>query len=964
MPRRVALVPTLVTLLVLVGFAVAPAARATESSEDSSSTPPVSLDDLVVLDSEGAPTSADMMEAKVDSANRTIAVHVVDATAQPLALLLKDSWVRRTASWPGFSGATFSMADYSGTAWYRIPVSDPAAGLSFQIVEFRLEPGLSLYSAGSPASIILERPMLVTLTEVPRVETDLVQRSTANGSWTEAVPRLALRLGIGFEDPDTSGQTVTINRTWLGQYGLANPYFEYADGAAILNKSDEHNVYLFPAHFSVLYVFTSDESFTKEDDQTYSDVHWDPGNRDLYVYADRRDSSGTNERMRSPAPVTYYETTSFTVRATWRITQKGHWQYAVPLFFMGAANTRVDMANSVYVHYSSRDSNPSHPWYTPWYSLRYQDSTGALRVNHIIDAPANTQYEFMLAYDAYTRTMALSMYYADGTEVGAVSYVLPAGETFSLGKVGAGAWGYSSTAEPRTIAATDNILLDGTFARNGNFEADGNGDGVPDRWERWIWSDGNVYRSSTRARYGTWSVRVSDSSYSKEYGLQTNRMTAAAAQSYVGSAWVYVSSGRNALCIEFWNAMNAGSRLGVGCKYTATTSVWEYLDITALAPTGTVAVDLLVQSAPSNRGTGYFDGAELRRARSFWSIHVHTNNLPSPASWDSALDYVADLGMSYVRIDFVWEHFQPDDPAVLNWDHVAYWDQVIRMARARGLGITAILSGLPLWALWIRDCESPVGCDYVYGEGDLNLFFEKWRAFAQFIASQYGQDIEYYQLLNEENHGIHSRFPHEHNGEPRALHEAYQGLLLGTGATAVDHKSRFKTIVNAWADDLPGGNDWSTWLRDILGDSWGGDSIDVVAVDHYPGTWCCGSNYREWGVLEVLSDVAHDFGKEMAVMETGFSSYGWPDHDPPNLEAYVDQAMDEAFTRRNSLSLASPSSAFLLMSWYEFIDKCSDCGGWPLVENHFGILTYDVSSGGWGLKPAYDNLRYQVSRWH
>jgi len=97
-------------------------------------------------------------------------------------------------------------------------------------------------------------------------------------------------------------------------------------------------------------------------------------------------------------------------------------------------------------------------------------------------------------------------------------------------------------------------------------------------------------------------------------------------------------------------------------------------------------------------------------------------------------------------------------------------------------------------------------------------------------------------------------------------------------------------------------------------------------------------------------------------METGFTSYGWPGHDQPDQEAYVDQAMDEVLSKKNYYNGNYPLNPLLFVSWYEFIDLCSNCGGWPLVENHWGILSY--ADGVWGIKLAYDNLRYQVSRWN
>src|SRR4030067_110713 len=95
-----------------------------------------------------------------------------------------------------------------------------------------------------------------------------------------------------------------------------------------------------------------------------------------------------------------------------------------------------------------------------------------------------------------------------------------------------------------------------------------------------------------------------------------------------------------------------------------------------------------------------------------------------------------------------------------------------------------------------------------------------------------------------------------------------------------------------------GGGDWNTLFRDILNDAWGRDSIDIVAIDHYPGTWCCGSNYRDWAALATLLGIARDYGKEMAVMETGFSTENdLIGHGGDDQERFVNQAHDGLLPR-------------------------------------------------------------------
>lgn len=149
----------ILAFFVLAGFAVAPPVSATEAADGSALDAPSSLADMVALDSWGDLVDADVLDAQVDSVNRTIDVQVTDASPQPLALFLKESWVHRTAAWPGFSGAVFSRVEYSGTTWLRVAVPDAVRGLSFRISEFRPELNVPSYSLGSPASVYLERSM-------------------------------------------------------------------------------------------------------------------------------------------------------------------------------------------------------------------------------------------------------------------------------------------------------------------------------------------------------------------------------------------------------------------------------------------------------------------------------------------------------------------------------------------------------------------------------------------------------------------------------------------------------------------------------------------------------------------------------------------------------------------------------------------------------------------------------------
>ena len=958
-PAWAALVVVLIGVRSLSWTGAAEGAPPIDSAPDYSAV----ADNLVTIDDSGVQVTAGGVTGSVDAANRTIVVSASAVRLSSSTVLVRKQWVRSIVKEPAFSQVV-NLTKYAGDEWYSVVASEQHQAPLLAIRQFVPELGKAWYSLGSQASILLQRPMFISIAEIPHVDSGKVAVANSNGTWNEERQIVINRLGISFDDRDTSGQEVILNRTWMAGYVSGDVSFQSADGTPIANMSDAVSYHLFPSHFSVLYTFSSSrDNFQRASDQPHSNVYQDLVNRNVYILSDRRDPAGTNERLDSLPLATYDQTTSFVVRGTWTTSQQGNWQAAIPLFFMSSSNSQVEMANSLYVFYYSRDSNLGN---LPLYYLRYRDSTGTLRMNVNGAVSANVQLEFEVNFNAYTRQMALYIYDTYGNTLVSGAYTLGASETFSVNKIGVASCSCTSphTSEPTLIARADNLYLDAGKARNGGFEVDSNGDSVPDYWQAWIWSKGPVYRSSERAKYGTWSVKIADSSSSLDYGLQTERLLAGNPMQYRGSTWVYVSSGVNALCLEFWSSLSGGSRVGAACKNTVTTGQWEYLEITATAPVGTAAVDLLVYSTSANVGTGYFDGADLRWTRSTWSIEVHTNHIPDAATWRTALDYISDLGFTTIRIDFVWSQFEPSQDSI-DSNLVAYWDTIMRMARSRGISVVANLAHVPDWAKTLRDCRGPPQ-DLICGEfgfGDLDAFYSEWWEFTDFIGYHYGAYVPYYQLLNEENHLVQGEFPHTHDGEPRAFYQAYQGLLAGTGQSAATHESVFKTVVNAFADDPT--SDWNAWFRDVLNDGWGRDSIDIVAIDHYPGSWCCGVNYNDWGALNTLLGIARDYDKEMAIMETGFTTYGFNpvgnQHYQADQEAFVDQALPAIRSKQQSDGISYPLNALLLVSWYEFLDLDSGGGGWPLVENHWGILTYN--SGVWGVKLAYDNLRNQIDSW-
>jgi hypothetical protein len=624
------------------------------------------------------------------------------------------------------------------------------------------------------------------------------------------------------------------------------------------------------------------------------------------------------------------------------IAQKGHWQLAVPVFFMGASNDRVDMANSVYVIYASRDISPSHPSYNPMFYFRYRDAGGTMRKDFAAAVPFATQYEFLLGYDGYTRTMWWEVFDAMGTSRLSANYALGPGETFTLGKVGAGAWGYSSTAEPSTIGSTDNIYFDANMARNGNFEFDNNSDGTPDNWQAWTGGvTGAGTRSLTRAKFGTYSHKLADSSSTSGYGLQTVRMSASADKGYVASTWVYVVTGRFDLYLEFYNALSGGQRVGVGVKSSTTTGTWEYLDLTMIGPQGTVAVDLLVYSSTGNTGTGYFDGAEVRPRRSFWSVNNHDGDAgPDLPGWARTFDRAAELGASYVRTDLRWSWFEHEGDEIWDNDKITYWSSVIRMGKTRGIDVIPILNG-PRPDKWLPSRTDP------------NRFVQ-FGDFCKKMAQEFGPDIYYWNILNEPNWRQEVSYVETEWESSRLTEACYDGLIIGEGVNGYTHKSAFKSVVNVLANY----GDWGDFLRNWLNDA--GSSIDVPGIDHYPATKVGAGNCDNWAPLDGLLQIMRDYSKEGAIVDTGYSSWGWPGHTEQDQENWMNCALPIVRDKAKTHNLNYPLNFLLFGSLYELFDQDSD--SWGTELDTYGIVYWNCDCAPNNTeKPAYNDFRAQVA---
>src|ERR1019366_6845931 len=103
-----------------------------------------------------------------------------------------------------------------------------------------------------------------------------------------------------------------------------------------------------------------------------------------------------------------------------------------------------------------------------------------------------------------------------------------------------------------------------------------------------------------------------------------------------------------------------------------------------------------------------------------------------------------------------------------------------------------------------------------------------WGMFVKNVAAELGPYCQDYQLMNEPNGPVYGFFPRF--VAPRAIE---------MGAAFIKaHEPGAEISINI-AVDIWG---WRRYLTDLLSRS--GSAVDVIGLDHYPGTWTIGRQNR------------------------------------------------------------------------------------------------------------------------
>ncbi|MGE0547660.1 MAG: family 1 glycosylhydrolase [Kofleriaceae bacterium] len=341
-------------------------------------------------------------------------------------------------------------------------------------------------------------------------------------------------------------------------------------------------------------------------------------------------------------------------------------------------------------------------------------------------------------------------------------------------------------------------------------------------------------------------------------------------------------------------------------------------------------------------GDGKADGSGMGAPRNIpFSVSRHVwppgaHGSDSQELLQKDLKLIAELGAKYVRTDVWWYVIEPSRGSY-NEAALDYYRWFVEEAGRNGLGVVAILSGAPEWA------------NDLYKQNRREEFTKAFGGYSEKVSAKIGDLITYWQLWNEPNN-----FLDLPNGETdiKLFREGKAGV--DRGRAAIGAQQPYRTAVNVLVDGHDGY--WYDWEGDIryYMNNGARDVIDIISIDHYPGTWSVG----DWGgnIVDRLFDLGKEQGKSVAIFELGYSTTRCT--LPLNTEDGQVRWVKEQMPRLRS-KLYSPGVTkgvkFELVNWFKIEDRNShNCFD---IEDNFGVVRTDRSK-----KPAFETLRAEIAK--
>ena len=276
-----------------------------------------------------------------------------------------------------------------------------------------------------------------------------------------------------------------------------------------------------------------------------------------------------------------------------------------------------------------------------------------------------------------------------------------------------------------------------------------------------------------------------------------------------------------------------------------------------------------------------------------------------PKRVDEALRKASELNAGWLRTDIRWSELIPDgknvNSATLDW-----YRRFLPRCQEHGFRNLVVVS-------WPPDAV-------LRYEVDRRL--DAWCRFVEVVVQELGQYCHAYQLMNEPNNPVFGFLPSAQTSQ--AIAQAASTIKSGYPAAYVC----VNICMEIWG--------WRGYLTDLLSRS--GRAIDIIGLDHYPGTWTIGPIERWADVFEIydlIQSAASDsiwFGRILGILETGFSTNAWLREEKAQAEYFADlKQVVKRFRRTKDAPLVG-------------IYELSDWDSTALLdpEAHFGLLRTDL----------------------
>lgn len=168
--------------------------------------------------------------------------------------------------------------------------------------------------------------------------------------------------------------------------------------------------------------------------------------------------------------------------------------------------------------------------------------------------------------------------------------------------------GSAASADP---SPNPNDVFDGSLAYNGSFDVADKA-GHPTRWTvEGNEAGANVVNLSAYRTSGLTSLEINDAA-GTGVAVRSERVPAIPGVRYTASAKVKGKSGAPAwLYLEFWDIVRDGPRLYAVETRPVFATDWQDVQVSAVAPAGTVHVNMLVYGSQAAEGVSYWDEARL-----------------------------------------------------------------------------------------------------------------------------------------------------------------------------------------------------------------------------------------------------------------------------------------------------------------------------------------------------------------